>query len=521
MTRIKTISLVSCAALCGALLIASFAHAESVVWSALQPNLISPGAGGPDRSTQFLNGAMVSISYNAHAKEVDEDGNVVRTLSCGSSVPEGTRVLFEFQPHEYTDIYWFGTGSVWDSPYGDWLAGAVAPPLAERCTEKNLYHVYTEYSSFSKTDVTHKLYAALSVAPSAKSTTVTGDAGSCTPQGDGQLCMLSNEGTETVTFSFAPTTGHFYSGNFYIDARGTNRVAAKNLAGFGGPGYCSKTSQTYTVPMQLNLGAATSGKKGGGTYTMEVPQQTIPCTIHVAEAAPDNNAPTSPNLSQGAGACVVGEPYVISMSASDPDGDDIRYAVDWDNNGSVDEYVPASGFVASGTTQTTSRTYASAGQKSVRVRAEDEKGLASAWKSFSFSCMPPADNSGGAGGGDGGGNSGGDNNNGNNNSGQGNGGFGNGGASGGNAVVLNLRAIPSLVRQGATTRVHWSSTNAVSCQVTGSNGDSWSGLQSPIGGQVSAAIPSRTTYTLNCRDVAGRSFTRQTTVNIIPVFNET
>ena len=59
-----------------------------------------------------------------------------------------------------------------------------------------------------------------------------------------------------------------------------------------------------------------------------------------------------------------------------------------------------------------------------------------------------------------------------------------------------------------------------SCTVRGDNGDSWSGLQSPIGGETSATIQGQTTYTLSCIDLEGATHIKTATVRIIPTFLE-
>jgi len=86
--------------------------------------------------------------------------------------------------------------------------------------------------------------------------------------------------------------------------------------------------------------------------------------------------------------------------------------------------------------------------------------------------------------------------------------------------TLDLRAIPSLVRSGNTTKVHWSTQCVVSCSVSGSNGDAWSGLTSPLGGETSRPITAETTYTLSCRALDGATLTKSATVRIIPTFQE-
>ena len=60
--------------------------------------------------------------------------------------------------------------------------------------------------------------------------------------------------------------------------------------------------------------------------------------------------------------------------------------------------------------------------------------------------------------------------------------------------ICSITSNPEIVASGATTTVSWSSTNAISCTVSG-NGNSWSGTS---GSQVSNAINGTATYTETC-----------------------
>ena len=88
------------------------------------------------------------------------------------------------------------------------------------------------------------------------------------------------------------------------------------------------------------------------------------------------------------------------------------------------------------------------------------------------------------------------------------------------AAILDLRVIPSLVRSGNTTKVNWSAQNVESCTVRGDNGDSWTGISSPLGGKTSKPITAETAYTLSCLDLDGTTQTRQATVRILPSWEE-
>ena len=65
-----------------------------------------------------------------------------------------------------------------------------------------------------------------------------------------------------------------------------------------------------------------------------------------------------------------------------------------------------------------------------------------------------------------------------------------------NTITGNISASPWFVPSGDTTTITWSTTNAVSCSVTG-NGNTWS---TTAGSQTSNPITDYTTYTLSCDD---------------------
>jgi len=87
----------------------------------------------------------------------------------------------------------------------------------------------------------------------------------------------------------------------------------------------------------------------------------------------------------------------------------------------------------------------------------------------------------------------------------------------------NLTLHPSLVHQGKSIKVFWNvlSGSALSCNVSGNNGDYWPGLSSGATGVTSALINQATTYTLSCLNDSGVSTTTETaTVNVVPTYQE-
>jgi len=82
-------------------------------------------------------------------------------------------------------------------------------------------------------------------------------------------------------------------------------------------------------------------------------------------------------------------------------------------------------------------------------------------------------------------------------------------------VVWQVR--PPLLNAGETASVSWQVTDVRSCEVTGNNGDAWSGTS---GAQISSPITVQTTYTLSCIGLDDSTVTRSATVNITPIFQE-
>jgi hypothetical protein len=81
-----------------------------------------------------------------------------------------------------------------------------------------------------------------------------------------------------------------------------------------------------------------------------------------------------------------------------------------------------------------------------------------------------------------------------------------------------LSALPALVTASSTATVSWNVSSVEHCTVTGSNGDSWSGLS---GNQTTSPITSEVIYTLSCLEEDGvTNFTESATVGIVPKYEE-
>lgn len=100
-----------------------------------------------------------------------------------------------------------------------------------------------------------------------------------------------------------------------------------------------------------------------------------------------NHPPTAPTIT-GLTTGIVGTHYSFDFTATDPDNDTIRYGIDWDNNGTLDQIIPGSGFVSSGVTQSAPYTWNADGAYTFQARTEDSKGGVSGWTSFTVTILP-------------------------------------------------------------------------------------------------------------------------------------
>lgn len=94
-----------------------------------------------------------------------------------------------------------------------------------------------------------------------------------------------------------------------------------------------------------------------------------PATVIVTAGPvnPVNSAPTAPAVT-GPTVGTTSQAYTFAATATDADGDNVRYGFDWDNNGTIDEYTP---FGASGASQSLSHAFSPAASYTFQVYAED------------------------------------------------------------------------------------------------------------------------------------------------------
>lgn len=316
------------------------AHAENLMWSkTIKKTFENKG----DKGKWTVINPTVYVQYHTRVVNV-ETGQVI---ACGSSVREGTRVRFEILPHVSKDVAWFGTGGIYDSPYGSWSDSA--SKSGSICQDRNLYFKVNLGDWGGMVDY----YADLAVKPPVKA--IAGlPADQCSGSSISKTCT-TQAGVLTAQYSFAATYGRFWGG-------------------YGNRGKC--------------VGLANGGLMSG---QVDVDAKALNCSIRVI--ASTGQGPTNPVVTGNA--CVTGAAARYTAVSSHPDGNTpnsrLRYLFDWDNNGSTDQIVPGSGYVAPGVVQTVSYTWATVGAKQFKVMAEDVQGRRSAWTSHSVPSCTPTD----------------------------------------------------------------------------------------------------------------------------------
>jgi len=90
------------------------------------------------------------------------------------------------------------------------------------------------------------------------------------------------------------------------------------------------------------------------------------------------NFPSNPVVT-GPTTGVINQNYTFDFSSTDPGGNQIKYGIDWSipADNTVDEWVPASGYVNSGVTKSAVRSWSSLGEKILNVLSMNSLGLSS------------------------------------------------------------------------------------------------------------------------------------------------
>lgn len=294
----------------------------------------------------------------------------------GSTIVPGTQVVMKFSNYVSDNIFWFGTGYSMDSPYGEWRSNAAATPRVANkviCDDKDLTQKYQ--LSLGSESYTFDVYVPFVVNPPQRNLgNLNGfTCGALTNNSDGSasaVCTATGNGTTTPTFSYDSTYGKFYYR--YYDYRDMNNI------GWGGPGCYGNN-------------IAMSDTSSVSPYIVNIPNQSYSYPIIIGAAG--NNPPAPPTM-VCPGSVQVGQDITATLTSTDPDGDQVRYATGWFSNTSPDS--GWTGLVSSGTSGSLTKTggYATVASYTVYGWAQDTNGATSGSSSCTVSvtgvpALPP------------------------------------------------------------------------------------------------------------------------------------
>ena len=154
------------------------------------------------------------------------------------------------------------------------------------------------------------------------------------------------------------------------------------------------TTTTCHYISSYTYGSCVNNYKAAATATWATTSGSS-CT-NVAQSNYCNSAPAAPTITGEA----TGNPntnYTFTVLTTDPDGNRIRYAFDWNNDGTIDQHSPAIvgevyQYINSGVSQAATHQWSSTGAKIFNVKACDNTSVAgacSAWTSFTITLNTP------------------------------------------------------------------------------------------------------------------------------------
>jgi len=253
-------------------------RAESVLWNTSPMVNLCNAAGAGFACAHRLVNPNITIQY--HAQVTDDIGV---QLAPGATVSVGTTLHLSFVPHTFEDVYWFGTGFSFDSPYGEWRVDADPPAVS--ANEKDFTGITHTGANGASTEPLAS-YRPLVVAPPAKTITSADGLGCGAPATDGSLtCTPQQAGTFTPQFNFADTFGKYY---WRFKHLGNGVIVGDNtpLLTFIG-------SNPSFVPSYGSDGYDYHGEGIvlGSTYILNVPAANVPFPITVVDVEEEDDDP--------------------------------------------------------------------------------------------------------------------------------------------------------------------------------------------------------------------------------------
>jgi hypothetical protein len=281
--------------------------------------------------TTDLNGGdpisiLASVEFIVHAYN-DVTGSLIAE---NEVIPQGTQVRFDVTLNN-SQTNWFESGRSYDSPNGIWTDSY--PGLIPDCLLTDdipgppMHNVYFKRPNIN---FTHS-----------------GSSAAFSCNGNGSLCTVTSAGTLATSINFSPA-------RFFPHGKG------------------------------LSIVDPVAPAVWGDGIEVSVPALTYPINV----SGPSNQPPNPPTIT-GPTSGAPNTAHTFNFQATDPNNDTIRYGIDWDNNGSIDQWTPSSGYVASNTQQSNPYTWTTPGTYTFQALTQDSNGASSGWGSYGVSISAP------------------------------------------------------------------------------------------------------------------------------------
>jgi YVTN family beta-propeller protein len=183
--------------------------------------------------------------------------------------------------------------------------------------------------------------------------------------------------SSSISLSTGSTTAGTYIANY---KKQQVLVVAPNLDICSIPGsgwYDQGTTVHLTAPTVNGYSFVkwqVDGSDADTTPTIDLTMNTYHTAVAVYSQTATTNPPNTPSTPSGSSSGNTGITYSYSTSATDPDGNTVKYTFDWG-----DGYASDTSYVNSGTSASASHSWSNAGSYLVKAKATDCNGASSGW----------------------------------------------------------------------------------------------------------------------------------------------
>ena len=202
------------------------------------------------------------------------------------------------------------------------------------------------------------------------------------PPADGSYVTWTCSGVDGGQKSFQCTATHTGPPITGVGECGSaNQIYPYSATSYGGDSFCSLGTPSPSSPAFPNPGQSINWQcvgSGGPSNN---------CSASHSNTPPVNTAPNPPTIT-GPTAGNINTDYTFAIESVDPDLDQVRYGVDLDTDGTVDQWMPSGGsYVNSGTSRTMTRKWNSVGTKTFQAVSQDTLGHNSSWTTHSITLV--------------------------------------------------------------------------------------------------------------------------------------